>query len=177
MLARQEPARAVTFLKKGLAELPDDAVLRFSLGNAHLAAKDYEAALAAYEAVLAKQPDSKMAANNVAAIIADHKYSDAKSLDRALQLAQAQRDSEIPYFLDTLGWVHYRRGDYNLAIVFLKQAVDALPTHAYMNYHLAMAYHKSGDRDSARTHLEKAVAKGASYPELDKARELLKSMM
>jgi tetratricopeptide (TPR) repeat protein len=177
MLARQEPARAVTFLKKGLTKLPDDAVLQFSLGNAHLAAKDYDAALAAYEAVLAKQPNNKMAANNVAAIIADHKYSDAKSLGRALQLAQAQRDSKIPYFLDTLGWVHYRRGDFNLAIVFLKQAVDALPTHAYMNYHLAMAYHKNGDQDSARTHLEKAVTKGASYPELDKARELLKSMM
>ncbi len=70
-----------------------------------------------------------------------------------------------------------RKGDYNLAIIYLGQAVDARPKHPYMNYHLAMAHFKSGNRDAARTHLVKAVTKEAAYPELEKARALLKSMM
>lgn len=177
MLAQQKPARAVKFLDQGLAQSPDDDVLRFSLAAAHHAARNFDAALTAYEAVLAKHPDNALAANNVAAIIADHKYTDAGSLDRALQLVQAQRDSKNPYFLDTLGWLHYRKGDYNLAVVFLRQAAEALPEHHYVNYHLAMAYYKGGDRDAARTYLQKAVADGASYPEIEKARALLKSMM
>lgn len=177
MLAQKKPARAVEFLHQGVDRSPNDPALRFALGTALHAARDYDGALAAFEAVLSKHPDNVLAANNIAAIIADHEYADADSLDRALRLAQAQRDSKNPYFLDTLGWLYYRKGDYNLALLYLKRAVESRPEHAYMNYHLAMAYYESGDRDAARKHLEKAVGEGASYPELDKARALLKSMM
>jgi len=177
MVAQGKPDRAVAYIKQGLVHLPKDASLLFSLGTVHHSMGNFDAALKAYDAVLVSNPDNSMAANNVAAIIADHKFKDAKSLERALQLAQARRDSKNPYFLDTLGWLYYRKGDYNLAVLYLKQAVEALPKHPYMNYHLAMAYYDSGNRDAARTHLEKAIADGASYPELEKARSLLKSMM
>jgi len=177
MLLLKKPKQAIEVLEQGLEKIPDDAAIRFSLGAAHLAAGDHDAALSDFEAVLAQNPKNAMAANNVAAIIADHKYDNPERLDHALRLAQANQDAKNPYFLDTLGWLHYRKGDYSLAILFLKQAVEARPDHAYMNYHLAMAYYKGGDQDAARSYLEKAVVDGAAYPELDEAKALLKSLM
>ena len=99
-----------------------------------------------------------------------------QSLETALKFAQRFQTSENPFYLDTLGWVHYRKGDYSLAVVSLKRAADELPNHPYINYHLAMAYLKSGQRDLSRKHLEKAVVDGANYPELAEARSLLQSM-
>lgn len=177
MLAEKKPQQAVHVLEQGLEKVPNDSAIQFVLGIAHLSSGAYDAAISDYEAVLAKNPKNAMAANNIAAIIADHQYDNPERLDHALRLVQSQQNSKNPYFLDTLGWVHYRKGDYSLAILFLKQAVEARPNHAYMNYHLAMAYYKGGDTDAARAHLEKAVVEGASYPELDKAKALLKSMM
>ncbi|MCG8548458.1 MAG: tetratricopeptide repeat protein, partial [Alphaproteobacteria bacterium] len=176
MVAQNEPSRAVEILKKGLQEVPDDTTLQFGLASAHQAAREYDEAIDTYKAILQREPSFDAAANNIAAIIADRKFEDPKSLDDALSYAQRFQVSENPYYLDTLGWVHYRRGDYNLAVVFLKRAVDQLPEHPVLNYHLAMAYYKAGQREEARAHLEKAVAKEANYPEIDEARALLQSM-
>ena len=176
MVAENQPARAVQILEKGLQQVPDDTTLQFGLASAQQAAQKYEDAIDTYKAILKRDPSLDAAANNIAAIIADRKFEDPKSLEDALSFAQRFQVSENPYYLDTLGWVHYRRGDYNLAVVFLKRAVDQLPAHPVINYHLAMAYYKAGQREQARTHLEKAVVKEANYPEIDEARALLQSM-
>ena len=98
--------------------------------------------------------------NNLAAVIADHQYDDPARLDRALKLAERFQTSENPYFLDTLGWVHYRRGDRNQAIIFLRRAVENAPKTPQFRYHLGVVYYESGKTGLARNELEKAVAEG-----------------
>ena len=53
--------------------------------------------------------------------------SDKDSLDRALSLADALKNSNVPQFQDTLGWAQYRRGDYKNSISTLEGAAAKLP--------------------------------------------------
>ena len=138
-----------------------------------MSAEDYEAAAEVFSNMLEENPRLDKAANNLAAVIADHQYDDPAKLDQALKLAERFQASENPYFLDTLGWVHYRRGDRNQAAIFPRRAVENAPDMSQFRYHLGVVYYESGQADLARKELEKAVADGAEYPELADARALL----
>ena len=60
----------------------------------------------------------------VAALLSDHR-KDAASLARAADIAQRFERSANPLYLDTLGWVRYRRGDYPSAAGVLELAAKA----------------------------------------------------
>jgi Flp pilus assembly protein TadD len=139
--------------------------------------KDIDGAIATYRSVLDSNPRLDVAANNLAALVADFKYKNTAELDSALQLAQRFQSSENPYFLDTLGWLHYRKGDYSLAVVFLRKAQDAKPDHPQLNLHLGLAYYKSGNPAEARRYLEKAITLGDGNPEIvAEAQAMLKAL-
>jgi Flp pilus assembly protein TadD len=65
---------------------------------------------------------------------------------------------------DTLGWIYYKKQQYDPAIRELMDAVEKAPDNPEYQYHLGVAYAAKGDVAKARTALEKAVAKpfGAS---------------
>ncbi len=158
MVAESKHDRAIAVLKRGLEHVPHDATLQLTLASAQQATKDIDGAIKTYRSVLEHNPKLDLAANNLAALIADFKYKDPQNLDNALQIAQRFQNSENPFYLDTLGWLHYRKGDYSLAVVFLTKAVEGRPENADINFHLGMAYYKSGNAQDARRYLEKAVA-------------------
>jgi tetratricopeptide (TPR) repeat protein len=160
MMDDGKPEKAIEALKRGLQNIPNDATLKLTLATTQQRTKDFDGAMATYRSVLDTNPKLDVAANNLAALIADYKYGDAKSLDGALALAQRFQGSENPFYLDTLGWIHFRKGDYSLAVVFLTRAVESRPDQPQLNYHLGMAYLKAGNADNARRYLEKAVALG-----------------
>jgi tetratricopeptide (TPR) repeat protein len=95
-------------------------------------------------------------ANNLASLLSDYR-SDNASLEKAYALAQSLRKSEVPQFKDTLGWVHYKRGDYKSAAPLLEEAVSALPNAALARYHLGMTYVAMGDTAKAGEQLGKGL--------------------
>jgi len=157
MVAESKPDKAIEVLEEGLKNVPDDATLKLTLASTQQSTKDIDGALSTYRSLLDVNPKLDVAANNLAALVADYKYGDAKKLDDALDLAQRFQDSENPFYLDTLGWLHYRKGDYSLAVVFLSKAVEKRPDHPQLNFHLGMAHFKSGNTSEARRYLEKAI--------------------
>jgi tetratricopeptide (TPR) repeat protein len=110
------------------------------------------------------------AANNLAILIATFSHEDQSKLEAALKLVEGFRESENPYFLDTLGWVHYRLGNATEAILYLEQAISSGLDIPELHYHMGMAYLAANEPEKAREHLEKAVVEGASYPGLQEAR-------
>ena len=80
--------------------------------------------------------------------------SSPENLAKARALAADLQDSDNPAFLDTVGWVMYMNGDYEQAITYSLAAVDKVGTSTLLQYHLGMAYYKSGDLEKAKTHLE-----------------------
>ena len=114
-------------------------ILQLALAGTLEEARQYEAAITEYEHMLSKQPGSMIVANNLASLLSDHR-NDKASLERAQSLAEILRESQVPQFKDTVGWVSYRRGDYVNAVSLLENAAAALPNIALVHYHLGMSY-------------------------------------
>ncbi len=124
----------------------------------------------------ALQIDSRaaVAANNLAWINA----TSNGNLDMALQLAQTAK-SQLPMrheVDDTLGFIYYKKGLSSMAVESLKTSILRQPDNPMYNYHLALAYNQSGNKDEARKHLEKALSTKKSFDGAEEAKKLLESL-
>jgi tetratricopeptide (TPR) repeat protein len=119
---------------------------------------------AAYRKALEITPETPIAANNLAWIIADSEGN----LDEALQLATmaVTKDPQSPGFYDTLGWVYLKKGLMSPAVEQLKKAVALDEAAAKVNgnspnagyrVRLGMALAKYGDKASARREVETSL--------------------
>jgi tetratricopeptide (TPR) repeat protein len=162
--------------RDGLARLPESARLLYSFASAQERVGDPLGAIATYEKILAKDPASAVAANNYAALVADFAFEDAAALNRAVELVERFQTSSDPFFLDTLGWLQYRRGDYAQARIYLDRAARLKSDMPIIHYHLGMALYRLGDKEAARAALQSAVADGASYPGRDEAKATLAAL-
>ena len=146
---------ALNLIRAGLKQQPDSFALHLTLAGLLEAKGEYDAAITEYESMLKDQPGSLIIANNLASLLADHR-TDKTSLERANSLATLLKNSEVPQFKDTLGWVSYQRQDYRAALRLLEDAANALPNLAMVRYHLGMTYLASGQDDKASEEFKKA---------------------
>lgn len=79
----------------------------------------------------------------------------AKLIQRALDV-----EPENPYYLDSLAWYHYLRGNYVRAAELseIPRNMENMP--AEIAWHIGAIYFKLGDFPSARSYLEKCLAIG-----------------
>jgi tetratricopeptide (TPR) repeat protein len=109
-----------------------------------------------YETVLDEEPGVVLAANNFAALVADHDPQPER-LRRALEAIRGFESSNNPLFLDTLGWVHYRMAQYDQALAYLERAARDASDIPQIRYHLGMAYFSTDQRDLAKRELQAAL--------------------
>jgi tetratricopeptide (TPR) repeat protein len=150
----------------------DSMPLRIEAANRAERLGHYDFAIQQYEKVLAQNPDNKLIVNNLTMLIVTHK-SDAASLQRASELSAQLEGLDNPFFMDTAGWVHYVKGDYQRALPIIQQAARGAPEDPSIQYHLAMAYWGTSDRENAARYLEKALESGKPFVGRDKAEKLL----
>src|SRR6266404_5102189 len=162
---------ALTEMKAVLAKKPDDARALLLAGFIYDAMKDYKNARDAYEKVLAVNPNSVPALNNLAFIYAE-KLND---LNRAADLAQKARSlvPSNPAVTDTLGWILYKQGKYQEAADLLAESSAKYPDNAEIQFHLGMADYMMGRTDAARAALQKAVASSQDFNGKEEARTRL----
>jgi Flp pilus assembly protein TadD len=67
---------------------------------------------------------------------------------------------EDGYIVDSLGWAHYRMGDYAGAVEYLERAVELVPSDSTINDHLGDAYWRSGRLTEARYQWRRALQFG-----------------
>jgi predicted Zn-dependent protease len=169
-------AEAADVFRAGLKQVPNQPELMLNLGMLEDSRNDFEAARDVYDALLRQQPRNTIAANNLAALIADAWPTDKDRMEQARRLAEAFRNSNDPILVDTLGWVQYRLGNIDDAVSLLERAVQAMPEHPQLRYHLGMAYRARGDAAKARAELEKAVVVPTAYRGRDEAKNALASL-
>lgn len=164
-------------ISQGLAALPNNFGLRMTRATLYELSGRVDDAIPLYEALLKEQPKSDVLANNLASLLSDYR-TDKASLDRAYELAQRVRRSEIPQFVDTAGWASYKVGKLDEAITLLKSAVKSRPDVAVFRYHLGMAYLGKADKSGARQELEKAVqlASKQPFPQLGEVKKVLQGL-
>ncbi|MGH9904219.1 MAG: tetratricopeptide repeat protein, partial [Pyrinomonadaceae bacterium] len=178
--------RAIAEYKRIVDLRPDNASAYTVIGMLYDARKDYDSAADNYRKALEQDPNSVIAANNLAWLYAVHGKG---NLDEAVRLAQGvvQRNPQVAGFLDTLGWVYYKKGLSGVAVEQLQKAVsidettankaNTSPSPTY-RYHLAMALKAGGDTAGAKRELEVALrlANKVPFPDADEARKALATL-
>jgi len=177
LLASQRKTEAAAKLADEAAtKFPNDqAVQRFAAISADTAG-NMAAAKSRYEAILAKWPDDAVAANNLAALIADMAPTDDAQLSRARQLAEKFRNSGDPMLLDTLAWVLVRQGSYDDAMILLQKSVTAAPDNQQIQFHYAVALKQKGLVAKAKESFARALAGAPDYRGVDEAKTLAASL-
>ena len=101
-----------------------------------------------FKAALEKNPNDPYTLNYLGYWWAD----DGRNLEEAIKLIeQAVRlRPRSGYFVDSLGWVHYKLGNYDLAVAFLEKATMLEPMDAVITGHLGDAYWETGRVAEAR---------------------------
>jgi tetratricopeptide (TPR) repeat protein len=77
------------------------------------------------------------------------------------------------YIVDSLGWAHYRLGDYHSATKYLEHAVELKPDDPTINDHLGDAYWRVGRRLEARFQWNHALQ---FKPEAEDAKRIAKKL-
>lgn len=158
---RQEEAEEI--IRAGVANVPGNVALHIHLADVLLQRGEFDQAIKEFEVVYDLQPDSLVAANNLASMLADFHASSPELIDRAYAIAQRLAGSRNPAHLDTYGWILYLRGEYTLALRSLRPAAEQLRNDPWVQYHAGMVYSKLNQPANARRHLQAALDAGGSY--------------
>lgn len=118
---------------------------------------DFAGAIAIYEDLYKENSGNPIVANNLASLLSVH-GTEPDSLNRADLIARRLRDSTMPAFQDTYGWIAYLRGNFADAETNLVKAAAGLPDDASVQYHLAMAYLAREKRGEALSQFMKMMA-------------------
>jgi predicted Zn-dependent protease len=133
------PAAASAVLESALEANPAAPVLLWMRAAELEQAGDIDAAIAVYEDLYARDSSSTIFANNLASLLVTYK-EDTASLDRAWTIARRLRDTQVPAFQDTYGWLAFRRGEADVALPYLENAARGLPQDPIVQFHLAQVY-------------------------------------
>lgn len=172
-LAEGDAERAIETLETGIEATERSPLLVAALPLVLEEAGQYAQAIAAYEAILAENPGADWAANNLAMLLANQRADDPDSLSRALTLVQRFEGAQQAPFLDTLGWVQYRNGNFEAAVKALERMQAAGEMTPERQYHLGMTYLALGRLDDARPLLTAAASAEQPFPGIEEARAAL----
>ena len=178
--------RAIAEYRRVIERKPDDVTAYTLIGMIEDSRGNYDAAAESYRKALELDQNTAIAANNLAWIYAVYGKG---NLDEAQRLSQGvvQKYPDEPGFVDTFGWVFYKKGLYPAAVEQLQKAVTrdeagaartgGSPTPVY-HFHLGLALAARGDKAGARRELEAALALGrrAPFSEADEARKTLATL-
>jgi len=136
-----------------------------SLGMIYDELKMYVKCDSLYERALRLFPDDPLFLNNYAYTLAER----ALNLDFALEMAKKAiaADPENDAYQDTIGWIYYQMGMYDLALIHIKKSVENRQDSAVVIEHLGDVYLKLGDLSKAKNQWKRAL-------EIDKDNERLK---
>jgi tetratricopeptide (TPR) repeat protein len=139
LLERQgRPQEAITLLTRAVDQRPRQESLLFSLAAAYERAGNHTQSLARMREVLAINPDNASALNFIGYTLTEQNQ-DLDEAERLLHRALELRP-ETGAFLDSLGWLFFRRHDFGKAVSTLEHAAALEPDEPVIAEHLGDAY-------------------------------------
>ena len=175
-LAANDVSGAIEKYRAALKVAPTQPRVVTELAGLYESQGRIDEAIASYEALYKTDPaGQRLAANNLAMLLVTYK-TDKVSLDRARALTVGFATSDNASFLDTVGWVRFKRREYKDAVVVLERAADRSPDSKVIRYHLGMAELRTGEREHARTNLESALSGAGDFAGSEEARSALASL-
>jgi Flp pilus assembly protein TadD len=137
---------AFDLLERALENLPDNPDLLYDYAMLAEKLERLDLLETNLKKLIVLKPEHAHAYNALGYSLADRnqRLPEALSLiDQALKLAP-----DDPFIIDSMGWVHYRMGDYKQALQYLRQAYSARPD-AEIAAHLGEVLWVAGERGEA----------------------------
>lgn len=132
----------------------DDEGTLLNLANVYEKLGRYEDAQACLEKLHALKPTDATICNFFGYLLAEM----GKDLDKAESLVREalKQEPDNGYYLDSLGWVYYQKGDYASAVIELEKASQRISDDPVILEHLGDAYRALRRFDKARTAYERS---------------------
>jgi putative PEP-CTERM system TPR-repeat lipoprotein len=165
-------AEADKFEADWIKAQPKDLAFRQYLGERATRLKQYPVAIKHYEVILAEQPKSPVALNNLAWVLG--RANDPKALEvaeRAFTLSPL-----TPAIMDTYGSLLVEKGDVAKGLDLLKKAAELAPQSAEVRLNFARGLIKAGRKDEARRELEELAKLGERFVAREEVAALMKSL-
>lgn len=159
---------AMASITAGTALFPDSEQLHFEHALLLERSGLQSRAVAVMQRVLELSPDHPEALNYIGYTWADQNIN----LDQALQyiLRAVQLKPDNGFIRDSLGWVHFRRGEYDEALEELRLAIQLEPTDPNIYDHLGDVYRALNKPEEAR----RAYSKGLEMFDNDTDKAMLR---
>ncbi|BCS88821.1 tetratricopeptide repeat protein [Pseudodesulfovibrio sediminis] len=135
-------------LKQGLLHRRNDPELTYELAMIYEALNRRAEGLELMEQVVRAHPDNANALNYVGYTLAE----EGRELDRALVLVTkaSNLDPENGYILDSVAWVHFKRGEFEKAWKYIQYAVDVVQKDPTIWEHYGDIATRTGNTKAAR---------------------------
>lgn len=163
LVQKNKSEEAHALLIEALTAAPSLAVgetVRLALAMTEETLGNSDNALRLYEEILSTNPDSIVAANNLAVLVADHHGDTPERLTRALAHVKRFSTANNAFQLDTLAWIYYRLGQFKNAHDLLQRANAASHPNAAVRFHYGAVLLALGRIDDGRRLIEKAAQEG-----------------
>jgi tetratricopeptide (TPR) repeat protein len=161
---------ALDFYDRYVMYRPDDESALLSRAELLLRMDRLDEAVAQYRAAARRWPESAMSLNALGYTLADRtdEYREAEKLIRKA----LEYDPDSPAIIDSLGWVLFKRGEYEAALVELERAYEKLDDHE-VAAHIVEVLVALERRDKALEVLEDAESRQADSELLQDVRKRL----
>ena len=157
------PREAIPFLEQAIRSRPDGVPYISALAGVYESLNDYQKSDDLYNKALQLEPENALILNNYGYSLSER----GVRLDEAIKMAQKalEIDPTNGAYLDTMGWIYYKLGQYEEALRFIEEAY-AVRKSAEVTKHLGDVYDKLGMKDRARETWEKALELDSDNPEI-----------
>jgi tetratricopeptide (TPR) repeat protein len=141
----------------------------YSRGVCYERMKNWPAAEADLVKALELNPDQPLVLNYLGYSWVDQNRHLQKAMAYIAKAVKLKPDDG--YFVDSLGWAHYRLGDFKQATAYLERAVELRPEDPTINDHLGDALWRVGRTLEARYQWEQALTLKPEPEEIDKIKK------
>jgi len=111
------------------------------------ALKRYDETDSLYEEALRLDPSNHLVLNNYAYSLAERNTSLERARDMALKAVASKPDNSS--YLDTMGWIYFRLGDYKEAAEYVRKAIEKGEVSSVVYEHLGDIYYKMDNKKGA----------------------------
>jgi len=162
---------ALIYLDKALNLAPDNIQIIGTMGMIYDSMKDYVMTDSLYQRALEIDSLDVLISNNYAYSLSER----GVELDKALKMAEfaVEMQPKNSSYLDTIGWVHFKLGNFDKALKFIEQAIEEDNENATLYDHLADIYVKMNNKEKAIEFYKKALLLDS---EIENVKEKLQKM-
>lgn len=175
-LFKEDYKKALPFYEAMIAslteeELKEDPTNLFLRGVAYTETENWEAAKADFQRVLSYDPDHSDALNYLGYTWVDRGENLTEAFEMIRRALELEPNSGA--ITDSLGWAHYKLGEYEKARLLLEDAVVLSPSSATIIDHLGDVYYKLGRKREAGYQWQRAL----DYDPTDKERRTIRAKL